>query len=272
VTKKTGIKAIAITVACLTLLAGYAPQTHAQTPQQSGVTSSKQTIGYDISYPQCNRPLPQHAAFGIVGLNGTLANNFNPCFAAEAQWAKLASGDTNMPKSSIYVHVANPGDTVPGWPTMGINSEGICAGGNTTACSYLYGESLAAADLAYLSAENASSYLMVFMDVEANYSWQTGNLSNNVAVMEGMTATFKAAGDTVGIYSDNRQWKEIAGSIPKSSDLNGLPEWVLGGNSIPTATQSCASHPFTSKVLLAQIAGSNYPIDEDLSCESTGPY
>jgi len=258
-------KAVAIVVVSLALLAGCA-QVHAQTPQQPSTVSSKPTVGYDISYPQCDRSLPQRAAFSVVGVNGTLASNANPCLQAEAQWAEHSTTSKSMPKLSFYVHVANPGNTVPNWPTTGINSDSLCTSGNTVACSYQYGENLARADLGHLMSAGVSSYSMVFMDVEDNYSWQTINLGNNVAVMEGMTATFKAAGDTVGIYSDTKQWTEIAGTIPKSSNLSELPDWVLGGYSLVTAARNCTSHGFTGKIILAQIAGPNYPIDEDFPC------
>jgi hypothetical protein len=257
---------MAITTVSLALLVSCTAQAYVQVSGQPSTDLSQSVIGYDVSYPQCGRSLPSQAAFGVVGLNGTLAKNFNPCFQTEARWTEHATNSTDMPKLSIYVHVANPGSTAPNWPTTGINSDGICTGGNTTSCSYQYGEILAKDDIAHLAAEEVNSYPMVFMDVEDNYSWQTIDLNNNTAVMEGMTATFKAAGDTVGIYSDTKQWMEIVGNLTKSSSLNGLPDWVLGGYSLATAQHNCTSHSFTGTVILTQLAGPNYPVDEDFSC------
>ena len=43
--------------------------------------SSAATTGYDASYPQCSGSYPSNPLFGIVGVNGGLADNANPCIS-----------------------------------------------------------------------------------------------------------------------------------------------------------------------------------------------
>lgn len=42
--------------------------------------------GNDISYPQCGAAFPSSPAFGIVGVNGGLANDLNPCLGPSASY------------------------------------------------------------------------------------------------------------------------------------------------------------------------------------------
>ena len=54
--------------------------------------SSSATTGYDASYPQCSGSYPSNPLFGIVGVNGGLANNANPCISSELHWARDTPG------------------------------------------------------------------------------------------------------------------------------------------------------------------------------------
>jgi hypothetical protein len=222
-------------------------------------------IGYDVSWPQCHSKLPRNQAFGIVGLNGKLANNFNPCFTKEVTWASQSTGVNSPLKAAIYVHVGNPGNTVSDWPKTGDTPDGACTGANTDACSYQYGENLANEDIRHLTAAKLGS-LTIFMDVESNYSWQNSNHEeNNIATLEGMTNTFEQANYPVGIYSNGLPFEQITGGAPQTSNLATLPDWILGGHNIKTANEDCKDS-FTGKAVLAQIAGENYSVDQDINC------
>src|SRR5207248_11370792 len=54
--------------------------------------SSAPTTGYDASYPQCSGSYPSNPLFGIVGVNGGLANNANRCLSGELRWARGSPG------------------------------------------------------------------------------------------------------------------------------------------------------------------------------------
>ena len=109
---------------------------------------SSPTTGYDISYPQCSASYPSHPLFGIVGVNGGLASNANPCLGDELHWAHGAPGQKRpeQPPVSLYIDTANPGaHHVADWPSGGTTPlYSSCNGELTNACSYLYGKQRAA--------------------------------------------------------------------------------------------------------------------------------
>ncbi|WP_337587578.1 hypothetical protein [Crystallibacter crystallopoietes] len=99
------------TAAIAALLAGTSAATAA--PVRGG---GDDLLGNDISWPQCNKALPEGQAFGIVGVNGGLANNTNPCFAEQLDWAEQSTGGTGQPLVALYVNTANPGHAGTWWP------------------------------------------------------------------------------------------------------------------------------------------------------------
>lgn len=245
--------------------APHAPSSVPPTPKEA-------PVGFDISYPQCSDvdkgDLPKHVGLAIVGVNGMLANQPNPCLKQELQWA-----EANAPAGevSVYVNTANPGpiEGVTDWPTDGNkNPYGTCEGGDTEACAYQYGENLAANDVTDLESTGVPFNGMMYLDAETDYSWQ--NPTSNRAALEGMTKTFQAHGyKKVGIYSSVSEWQVIAGTVPPDSPLYKLPTWVLGATNIPDAKRACQGSSFTEgPLVLAQAAASPAvgPFDEDMLC------
>ena len=107
-------------------------------------------LGADISWPQCARAYPSGQYFGIVGVNGGLANNTNGCFASELFWAQNSKGLAGQDTAALYVNTANPGLVSSSWPTAnsykGVaigNPYGTCDGADSAACAYIYGYSKA---------------------------------------------------------------------------------------------------------------------------------
>src|SRR5215472_12710935 len=174
--------------------------------------SSSPTTGYDASYPQCSRSYPSNPLFGIVGVNGGLANNANRCLSGELPWARQAPGQKRpeQPPLSLYIDTGNPGGHhVADWPNGGTApTYGSCNGLLTNACSYLYGEQRATrsyhlvAALDSVAAETAPWWL----DVELAASW-AGTYQLDIAALQGLIAGLHSAGATgpVGIYSTGAQ-------------------------------------------------------------------
>lgn len=259
----------------------------AKPPSEDPTTS---TVGYDVSYPQCGRTLPDNAAFAIIGVNGGNAATTNKCLADQLKWGKLATGLPNQPALQLYVNTANPGEVInqiSTWPTSNLdlnNFEPInkygntCSGANDLSCSWLYGwnRALDAAEKRFPPAareagvsELTSKYVW-WLDVETMNTWQSGSieaLRRNVATLEGMKSYFESVNADVGLYSTAYQWGEITGNfIGLDSNLNGLPNWRPSGASLKNAKNNCRVAPLTpgGYISLTQYVIKN--LDHNYSC------
>lgn len=265
-----------------------------------GVTSG---TGVDVSYPQCGSRLLSGQAFGIVGVNGGLVNDYNSCLASEWTYALASAGTTSQPKAQTYLNTADPGNGVADWPsptnygsypdstlntpyghcTYASGSSG--AGAMSTACAYVYGydmvvggisdgsNGLIPGDLSVFHSATGGTLNAqpVWLDVETGNSWQSGSsgLNMNVADLDGMVAALRAnnALAAVGIYSTAYQWNQITGSPTGTSagSLWGLSDWVPGATRQSGAVTNCAQTSFTAGTLsLTQWTSGG--LDYDHSC------
>jgi hypothetical protein len=240
--------------------------------------SSSPTTGYDVSYPQCSGSYPSNPLFGIVGINGGLANNANRCIGSELHWAHGSPGQKRprQPRLSLYIDTGNPGGHhVADWPTGGTApAYGGCNGQLTNACSYIYGEQRAAHSYHLVAAldPRGAKTAPWWLDVELMASW-AGTYRLNIAALQGFIAGLRNAGATgpVGIYSTGAQWKDITGLTAQTTPtaFNGqLPDWVAGTQATLTqAQQNCTSGGFTGVApTLAQYRTGT--LDADLRCAS----
>ncbi len=219
------------------------------------LSGSTPTTGYDISYPQCSGSYPSSPLFGIVGVNGGLASNANPCISEQLQWAREAPGQKRprQPPLSLYIDTGNPGaDHVATWPGGGKTPiYGACNGLLTNACSYLYGEQRAAYSYALVAALDPAEAKNApwWLDVELALSW-AGTYELNIAALQGYIAGLRDAGATgsIGIYSTSAQWKDITGLTAQTTPTafgGQLPAWVAGtGATLLQARQNCAADGF----------------------------
>ncbi len=232
--------------------------------------NSSPSVGYDISSPQCAGTYPSSPLFGIVGVNGGLANNANPCLRDEVRWAQ--------PDLSFYLVTANPGaHHVADWPSGGTAPRyGSCNGLLTNACSYLYGAQRAKDSFNRAAAVDAAAARTApwWLDVELGSSW-AGTYALNVAALRGFVAGLRTAGATgpVGIYSTSAQWKDITGLTAQTTRAafgSRLPGWVAGAatDTIAEARQHCTDGGFTGPPpTLAQYRSGSF--DADLRCATT---
>jgi hypothetical protein len=238
--------------------------------------NSSPTTGYDVSYPQCSGSYPSNPLFGIVGVNGGLANNANRCLSGELRWARQAPGQKRptQPALSLYVVTGNPGaHHVADWPSRGTApAYGSCNGLLTNACSYLYGEQRASHSRHLVAALDsvAATTAPWWLDVELTASW-AGTYELNIAALQGFIAGLRSAGTTgpIGIYSTRAQWQDITGLTAQTTRaaFNGrLPAWVAGTKATLTqARQDCTNGGFTGVApTLAQYRIG--PLDADLRC------
>jgi hypothetical protein len=238
--------------------------------------SSSPTTGYDVSYPQCSGSYPANPLFGIVGVNGGLANNPNRCIGSELRWARGAPGEEHpeQPRLSLYIDTGNPGGHhVADWPSGGTTpAYGACTGQLTNACSYLYGEQRAAYNYGLVAHQDSVGAKTApwWLDVELMASW-AGTYQLNIAALQGFIAGLHNAGATgpIGIYSTSAQWKDITGLSARTTPAafsGQLPDWVAGIKTTRTqAQQNCTSGGFTgAPPTLAQYRTG--PLDADVRC------
>jgi hypothetical protein len=235
---------------------------------------SSAPAGYDASYPQCSASYPTNVLFGIVGVNGGLAHNANPCLGGELRWARGAPGQKRpkQPPLSLYIDTGNPGAHVSVWPKRGAApGYGACNGLLTNACSYLYGVQRAAYSYRLAAAQDpaAAKTAPWWLDVELDLSW-AGTYQLNIAALQGYIAGLHDAGATgpIGIYSTATQWKDITGLTAQTTPgaFRGLlPDWVAGTEALTEARQNCTSGGFTGVApTLAQYQVGQF--DADLRC------
>jgi hypothetical protein len=244
------------------------------------------SIGNDISFPQCGKTYPAGQAFGIVGVNAGLATTTNPCLSSELLWANKSIGGTNQSKAQLYVNTANPGGlNTPSWPQNNTDPSGIvtsnpygtCDGTDSLACAWQYGWNRALEDVhnRFLPAAQTAGVSISpasfpwWLDVETVNTWKSGSAfayQSNAADLEGMVAYFQSKIATIGLYSSNSQWGEIIGTLSANSKLNGLNNWLPGATRLSGAQSNCSLAPLTAggKVTITQYTSGSF--DYDHSC------
>lgn len=246
----------------------------------SSATARTTKLGYDISYPQCGRAYPSGQAFGIVGVNGGLANDANGCLKSELVWAQASPGLTSPAQApaSLYINTADPGPApgVTDWPSSGSDTYGACDGSWSKACAYLYGQQRANYSYGLVSAidSNLASTAPWWLDIETSNSWATSSTAGykglNIAAIKGFISGLTDAGAAapVGIYSIGTQWNTITGLTAQTTASalgSSPPAWVGGARTLKGAQNRCASTGFTGvRPTLAQYSANGF--DADLRC------
>jgi hypothetical protein len=261
-------------------------------------------IGYDLSYPQCEAPPPPPPSFAIVGVDGGLANDPNPCLAQQLAWASSAPGLRRpaQPGLSLYLNAADPGSGVADWPSPAAGTAGAatpygaCDGSWSRACAYTYATLRAA--YSYALAVAAAAPLATaelpptatalspavtapwWIDVEIGASWADRSSAResaqlNVAALRGYVAGLRAAGarGPIGMYSNAYQWHLITDLGPRSSAAyfpRAEHDWVTGSRTLAQAQRACAK-PFTGSVVaITQFIEGE--LDRDYACPAARPH
>jgi hypothetical protein len=230
--------------------------------------------GYDVSYPQCTGALPADQAFGIVAVNGGLANTTNPCLDDEISWAIDSAGGTRQPRVSLYVNTADPGNKgVTDWPATNLDPlgrwrvtdpYGHCAGGLSPACAWQYGWDLAEVDAQSRGVPNPRRYRW-WLDVETINSWQSSSKLNR-ADLEGMVSYLRHIGAAAGIYSTARQFGPLTGPVSPASPLYRLPDWIPGARTLAQARKNCRLAPLTGGGSVTLTRWKTKPANSGFSC------
>ncbi|HET8587931.1 MAG TPA: hypothetical protein VFM74_08680 [Candidatus Limnocylindria bacterium] len=218
-------------------------------------TPAPDTPGYDVSYPQCGKQLPEASAFQIVGVNRGKVFTVNKCLAAGDHGSQLEWAGRD---AQFYMNTGNPGpDLSSHWPD-GQTSPRPCntrdqPGTDTDACAYDYGWNAAAhaysvAVKAYISlgwAPKDATRTPVanawWLDVETSNTWR--DWDRNIAVLHGAVDYLESVGaESVGFYSTELQWFWITGYAQEFADY---PSWHAGAVTRDEALADCANTAFT---------------------------
>jgi hypothetical protein len=210
--------------------------------------------GADVSWPQCDKPLPgiPPETFGIVGVNGGETFTTNPCLRQEWNWMK--GGHAGAP--SVYINL-DYGTTTEGYSQ--------CSADNAACGAYDYGYQ--AAEFAYTRANyetngeslKASTW---WLDVETASTWND-NQALNARVVAGAIDYLKTTGHRIGVYSTRGQWKEITGGWNPGA---GIGNWVAGAEALNDYSLCSANFWAGAPVWLIQYLNFNRDLDEDHSC------
>ncbi len=244
----------------------------------SSTTPPPSSLGYDVSFPQCNTPLPPTPGFGVVGVNNGYPFSINPCLNTELQWAMSSAGG----KPQFYANTANPGPSSNAdWP-KGQQTPDVCDGTDSTGCSYDYGwnaaqgsfENAVNAETAVGAASPQSSATSAtwWLDVETGNSWESlgttsptaTQLGNDQADLQGELAYFASVGvANVGVYSTGYQFGQIVGT--PGTVFPAIPVWLPGYATQAAAQAACANTSFTGgRVTMIQYALNG--LDGDYLC------
>jgi hypothetical protein len=168
------------------------------------------------------------AKFVVIGLTNGPGFYPNPCLASQVAWARARH---------LWVGAYN----ITTYPT---GAQLAKYGGRGTAIQRLRraGAAEAAFNLATMR-RVGFRVPMIWVDVEPVRGWSwSANPSFNNAVLDGMFATYRAAGIQSGVYSYTYGWREITGG----RSLPTTPVWATSGsNSRRAALAKCSVRSFS---------------------------
>jgi hypothetical protein len=240
------------------------------------------SIGYDISYPQCGDPYPEPRGFAIVGVNGGRVFSPNPCFAPGDEPSQLAWAG---PEADLYFNTGNPGPRISRFWPSGQTEPRECdtrgaSGDDTLDCAYVYGwnsaefahssalEAFIALGWADADAERLPADVSIWLDVEPANSWR-GDRDLNVATLEGAVAYLESAGvDGIGFYSTPRLWNRITGGTDIFAEY---PAWHAGARDRADAERRCREERAFTGGELAMVQWVEDGLDLNVRCDAVEP-
>jgi hypothetical protein len=209
------------------------------------------TVGADISWPQCGTPYPSGYNFAVVGVTRGRPFTGNPCFGSEFDWAQSTTGLTQLYLNLDYGQVAD-----------GALS---CDSADTGCLAYNYG--FGAARWAYQYAHDqtggrSDQVAVWWLDVETQNTWSGDQDQNGYVIQGALDYLQRVVARPVGIYSTHYQWGRIAGSFAPPN----VGQWVAGAGSL-VDEDACADALWPGgQVWAIQYLNWNLNLDQDAGC------
>jgi hypothetical protein len=237
-------------------------------PSPARPATALQTLGNDISYPQCPTGAePPPPAFAIVGVTGGRPYSSNPCLARQFAWALSATAPNQTPVG-LYMNTANPGPGVsPNWPVAGTSTPRTCDGSASLDCAYDYGW-LSAQDAytraALVVGSPAASQYAWWLDVEAANSWSSDQ-ANNASTLQGVIEYLRSVNiSAIGVYATSTDWEALVGAPSTSGPFGGLLNWRPGPSGPQDAPAWCSRTVTGGRVKFVQFPNGGF--DTDFAC------
>jgi hypothetical protein len=188
-------------------------------------TRLRNSYGHDISWPQCDAPLPAAGyGYGIVGVTGGHPFSRNPCLAQQWRWATSGAA-----AGGVYVNVAS---AVWGGPAEMHGPAGDCGAHDAQCQTYNQAANTIGDALAYAQASGVNAP-MWWLDVEILNRWSPDQGLNALTV-KAAAETLAKSGIKAGVYSTPLMWRMITGGARMD-----LPVWVAGAPTDASAPGWC---------------------------------
>ncbi|MGI8685773.1 MAG: hypothetical protein ACR2MO_11935 [Acidimicrobiales bacterium] len=197
---------------------------------EAGAGRLMSTFGWDVSWPQCDKPLPSgRHGYAVIGVTDGHLWDINPCLAAQHRWS--TRGGT---LGGLYVNVNWP--SVAAEPGVAAQMADRCAGDDKACQMYQWGYQGVQHAVDQATARHVSAP-MWWLDVETANRW-SGDKALNTRIVQGAIDALQEREIEVGIYSTWYQWGVIVGDFAP-----GLPNWVAGPDNVEEAAEACRSGP-----------------------------
>ena len=188
------------------------------------------SFGWDVSWPQCGKPLPsgQHG-YAVIGVTDGHLWDMNPCLAEQHRWSTRGGA-----LGGLYVNVNWPSRAAE--PNVAAQMADTCGLADLGCQMYQWGfrgVSHAVAE----ATDRGVSAPMWWLDVETANRWSPDK-GLNAQIVRGAIDALRKHDIKVGIYSTWYQWGVIAGDFAP-----GLPNWVAGPNNVEEAARACTDGP-----------------------------
>jgi hypothetical protein len=215
---------------------------------------ASRSIGYDVSWPNCEIPGPTRQ-FAVVGVTGGRPFTRNVCLRTEYAAARRTA------PPQLYMNIAAPAPV--GRATERTGPAGTCPSSRPLCRAYNYGYDAAEAAYAYALRTLGPTAVLTtwWLDVEFGGRWWASTSVNDHAI-EGALAYLRGHHRTAGVYSTAYQWRVIAGHYRP-----GVPVWYATiSRSAGAAWKRCSvASSFTGgPIRLVQYATGG--LDADTAC------
>jgi hypothetical protein len=244
----------------LVWFAGSSPAALAAPPDPLRVEEPRINLGYDISFPQCKRPLPDTPfGFIVIGVTGGSAFTTSECLREQFEWAR--KNTTSAP--GLYFNLNGVMYKTYAYALDG--PKGKCR--KDFFCeAYNYGYNTAKFAYEYASDQDVTSDEW-WLDVEWMNYWPRSTALNDVTIQAAIDFMVSKQ-VSVGIYSTQLQWTRIAGKkfVPQLPSKAHIPLWLATAADRASAPSYCSpENAFAGGIIwYVQYPGAKF--DENVDC------